>query len=40
MKKRSAELDFIPWQKLQDAVQNQGKVDKKAVERLRAILDL
>ena len=40
MKKRQAELDFISWKQLHEAVEKQGKVDKKAIDRLRAILDL
>jgi tripartite-type tricarboxylate transporter receptor subunit TctC len=40
MKKRHAELNFVSWQQLDDAVQKLLKVDQKSVERLRAILDL
>ena len=40
MKKRQAELDFISWQQLHESVEKQRKVDQKAVERLRTILDL
>lgn len=40
MKKRQAELDFIPWRQLHDAVDKQMKVDKKSIERLKAILEL
>jgi tripartite-type tricarboxylate transporter receptor subunit TctC len=40
MNKRKAELNFVPWQQLEAAVQKLLKVDKKSVERLRAILDL
>lgn len=40
MKKRSADLDFVSWQQLDAAVQKLLKVDKKSVERLRAILEL
>jgi tripartite-type tricarboxylate transporter receptor subunit TctC len=40
MKKRQAELDFISWRQLHDAVDKQMKVDRKSIERLRAILDL
>jgi tripartite-type tricarboxylate transporter receptor subunit TctC len=40
MKKRDADLNFVPWQQLEQAVQQLLKVDKEAVARLRAILDL
>lgn len=40
MKKRRAELDFVSWQKLHEAVEKQRTIDKRAVERLRKILDL
>jgi hypothetical protein len=40
MKKRQAELDFISARQLHDAVDKQLKVDKKSIERLKAILDL
>ncbi len=40
MKKRQAEFDFISWRQLHDAVDKQMKVDKRSIERLRAILEL
>jgi tripartite-type tricarboxylate transporter receptor subunit TctC len=40
MKKRDAELDYISGRQLHDAVDKQMKVDKRSIERLRAILDL
>lgn len=40
MKKRQAELDFISWRQLHDAVDKQMTIDKRSVERLKAILDL
>jgi tripartite-type tricarboxylate transporter receptor subunit TctC len=40
MKKRNAELDFISWKQLHEAVDKQRKADKNAVDRLRKILDL
>jgi tripartite-type tricarboxylate transporter receptor subunit TctC len=40
MKKRQAELDFISWRQLHDAVEKQRKIDRRSIDRLRAILDL
>jgi tripartite-type tricarboxylate transporter receptor subunit TctC len=40
MKKRKADFDHITWRQLHEAVDKQLKVDKKSIERLRAILDL
>ena len=40
MKKRGADFDYISWKQLRDSVEKQKKVDKKSIERLRAILDL
>ena len=40
LKKRAAEVDFVSWQAMHAAVEKQRNVDKKAVDRLRAILDL
>jgi tripartite-type tricarboxylate transporter receptor subunit TctC len=39
MKKRQAELDFISWRQLHDAVDKQMKVDQRSIDRLKAILD-
>jgi tripartite-type tricarboxylate transporter receptor subunit TctC len=40
MKKRGADLDLISWRQLHDSVDKQQTVDKKSIDRLRAILDL
>jgi tripartite-type tricarboxylate transporter receptor subunit TctC len=40
MKQRGADFDYISWKQLHDSVEKQKKVDKKSIERLRAILDL
>jgi tripartite-type tricarboxylate transporter receptor subunit TctC len=40
MKKRGADLNFISWRQLHESVDKQQTVDKKSIERLRAILDL
>jgi tripartite-type tricarboxylate transporter receptor subunit TctC len=39
IEKRKAELSIVSWQQQQQAVEKLFKVDRKAVERLRAILD-
>jgi tripartite-type tricarboxylate transporter receptor subunit TctC len=40
MKKVGADLDFISWRQLHESVDKQQTIDKKSIERLRAILDL
>jgi tripartite-type tricarboxylate transporter receptor subunit TctC len=40
MKKRGADLTFVPWQTQQQSVQKLLKIDRKSIARLRKILDL